>query len=343
MTSTLTIEKPANVAECKEAPAVAFRFEGSPFQFAAKDSEDTKSTKSRPVSILARTKQPLYHWYWGWCVHDFAGMRNKSRIVLDYSHDSDELIGYADKFSVDAEGLRVDGRVESIIEDDEAEKLLKRADKGIPFESSIYFDPTQLVIEFIPEGSRGECNGETVDGPMVVFREWLLRAVAVCPHGYDSGSETAFSAADRQPFKLNWKGNPMSTTPANKTTEANANGSDIRAELKQYTDKFGAVDGVEYFTAGKSMAVALDEHVTKLTNNHAAEVTKLKADHDAIVTKLTADVTKLTTERDDAIAKVNAAKLAVGEQTAIDTGTPGSATKLATSMSEARKMAKKTS
>jgi hypothetical protein len=332
-----------DVALCKDAPVEAMRFGASSIQFAA-PKQETKNTKSREIELLARTPVPIEHWYWGSVIHDFSGMSSKETIVLDYCHDDEQLVGFANQFVVEDRGLVLKGRIESTSDDDAAETLLKRADKGIPYEASIYFAP--LLLEYIPEGMVTQVNGKQVEGECLIVRKWNLRACSVCPHGYDYGTESKLSAADRQPFKLNWKGDLMSTTPANKTTEANADGSgkgDLIAQLTQFTDKFGPVDGVEYFKAGKSMAVALDEHVTKLTANHSTEVTKLKADHDAIVTRLTADVTKLTAERDEAIAKVNAAKLAVGEQTAIDTGTPGAKTKLATSMTEAREMAKKKS
>jgi hypothetical protein len=165
---------------------------------------------------------------------------------------------------------------------------------------------------------------------MTVFSEWSLRACSVCPHGYDSGTESKLNAAgESDAVHLSWKENSMSTE---KNRDA------LKAELKLFTDRFGANDGLNYFNAGTSLEDATAEQLTKLTASHAEITTKLAADHDAAVTKLKADhdaiVAKLTKERDEAIAardesagKLSAAKVSLGEPTGIETGVGGAAPK----------------
>ena len=70
-----------------EAPVSAFRF-NNPLKLAALDT-NAQSTTSRPITLLARTNSVLSHWWWGRCIHDFAGMDHKERIVLDDCHDDD--------------------------------------------------------------------------------------------------------------------------------------------------------------------------------------------------------------------------------------------------------------
>lgn len=315
MTAALT--PPATQpAEC---PNAALRFSVSELQFAAPKTNEKPDTKSRAVNILARTKEPLYHWYWGWCVHDFEGMSAKPRFVFDWCHDDNEIIGVGETATVTDAGLELGGRIESIVENDEAEKLLKRADKNIPFEASIYFAPD--LLEFVPEGSKVEVNGKPLTGPMTIFREWRLRACSVCPHGYDAGAETQFSIADVSPVKLNWKGNPMSKTT---TTQLSAEQTDARAQvqadLAKFTAKFGATDGVTYFSQNLSFADAMERHLDKLTADHAAAITKLTADHTAAITKLTADLETANAAKAEAETRLSAAKGLLGENKPLETG-----------------------
>lgn len=297
--------------QSKTPPINAFRFE-APLEF-AKQSKDTASdTKSRPITMLARTNKVINHWWWGRCVHDFAGMIHADRIILDYCHHSDDIIGYADEFIVDSKGLTLNGRVESVLTDDEAELLLKRMDKGIPYQSSIYFD--EAVIEWVPDGFSAEVNGETIPGPLCVFRKWLLRASSACPHGYDSDSNTS-STEQSFATKFTWT-NPMST---NQTTTQQA--PDAREELKAFVDKFGT-DGVTYFTNKLSMNDAALAHIDTLSKKYTDEVAKLTATYTEANTKLSAELEAARKERDEAVTKLKAAQLSHGEASSIDVGSP---------------------
>lgn len=289
------------------APNNAFRF-GSPLQFAA--TPDAQSITSRPITLLARTNSVLNHWWWGPCIHDFSGMEHKDKIVLDYCHCDDDLIGFADTFSVDAAGLKLSGRIESIEPMDQANKVILQSDRGIPFEASIFFD--EAVLEYVPTGYSTEVNGETFEGPLTVFRKWLLRACSVCPYGYDSDSVA--SLTDDKKTALKWM-NPMTATATQTQTAI-----DPRDELKQFTDKFGAADGCEYFGKKLSLAEASLEHIGKLSDRHATELKAVSDRNTEAINKLTAERDAVTKERDDAQAKLNAAKLTLGEQTAVDTG-----------------------
>jgi hypothetical protein len=307
-----------NPTQCTEAPVTALRLDETfPLTFAEKpQASDDQS--SREITMLARTPEPLYHWWWGWCVHDFNGMQSKKKIPLDYCHDDDELIGFADDFPVDKQGLTVKGRIESIDPDDEAAKILKRADRGIPYEASIYFQP--LLLEYVMEGASADVNGNKVQGPCTIFREWRLRAVAVCPHGYDYGSNTSLKADDQSTCKLQWKETPMSNatpaTPATSATPAAAPATattdnksqlaaptreDFQKELKRYTDRFGAADGAEYLSSGLSWEASLEKHAGKLQSSLDAAVKRAE----------------------EAESKLQAAKLTLGESSGIDTGAKG--------------------
>ena len=328
---------PADPRKLEQVPAKAMRF-ASPLQFA---NDINKSDTSRAISLLARTKKVLNHWYWGPCVHDFAGMTQKERIALDWSHYHAELVGYSDQSEITDEGLRLAGRLESIEPMDRAQKIIKQSDAGIPFEASIYFDEVQL--EWIPDGYTTEVNGEMLAGPLTVFRKWLLRACSVLPYGYDSNSVSEVDSENELQTKLQWA-NPMTATQVSTPATPATLTADPRVELKSYIDRFGVTDGADYFTRAVSMADATAEHLTKLSTRHETELSALKATHTEAITKLTADRDAIAAQRDAALAKIEAAKLSIGEAEGVDVGKPGqlgSPAKPAKSMTEARLAAAK--
>jgi hypothetical protein len=307
----------------QHAPAEAFAFE-STCQFAEPTQRSDKGLRKMKINVLARTGKPVYHWYWGWIVHDMAGMQSKDRIAFDYRHDPDEPIGYADSISATTE-LNLSGELISRSPEDEAAKIMDLGPAGVPYEASIQFNPMNLILEYLPGGMSTDVNGETIEGPMTIAREWELMRCAICLTGVDSGSQTNFqgSAAAGTQFELNWR-NGMTKTPDTKPTdtkeadtgkqsadtgskETPTNPADQRAqfeqqlksELSRYVTKFGAEDGTKYFTEGVKWEQALEAHIGKLESTTKSAVAAKEA------------------------AEAKLSQLNLGETSPIDTGKPG--------------------
>lgn len=333
MTATRETFQPGQTTD---APFPAFRWEAGPVRFAA---DDDGGERTKPVKILARTGAALEHWYWGRIVHDFAGLQAKAVVPLDWCHDGEELIGKADRLTVDESGLWAEGTLESLEPGDQADKIIRRAGRGIPYEASIYFDPWDLELEYVAEGFVAEANGEPVEGPAVIARRWRLRRIAICPSGYDAGTQTNLSAADDDAARFTLKWNDAMSRKAAATAKPTDNAtdnaaelaadtaaapaddqavalnteattkpnneppakSDFEAKLDRFVLRFGAVDGLAYFQAGLDYTDALERHVAKLeaTATAAHETAKAAADK---------------------LAAVN-----LGESSAVDTGAPGDA------------------
>lgn len=220
MTSSVVVDQ-----NLQSAPEGAFEFDSS-CQFAepSKRDEKTKLRKSK-VSLLARTADPVYHWYWGWVVHDMSGMKSPDRIALDYCHDSRELVGYADDITAKNE-LKLGGELISRNDDDTAAEIMDLGPAGVPYQASIQFNPYSVVLEYVPDQAKTTVNGKTVMGPLTIMREWELMRCAICPNGVDGGTRTKFSNEQSQAaqFSLRWKdnsdmskndkSNPGSMTPA---------------------------------------------------------------------------------------------------------------------------------
>lgn len=264
----------SNPMDVQEAPEQAFFL--PPTGHLQFEASGEVQSQERPIRLLARTGDPIDHWYWGRIVHDFAGMQHKDKVAFDWCHDRDEIIGYGDKFDSSTGDLWIDGKLLSLEVGDEADKMIKLGEKGVPYEGSIYF--TDARLEWLPDGMSTQVNGREVSGPLVIAREWTLRRVACCPSGADGGTEVSFSSRPKSEggtVQLQWKGKPMTKAdnPAEgelspdkqkPATPPNDPHQQFRAELGRFTAKFGP-KGAEYFQAGLSWEAALEKHVEELS------------------------------------------------------------------------------
>src|SRR5262245_22473667 len=92
----------------KDVPKAALTLAGGRVEFGS----NGETAKTAPVRMLARTGQPIEHWYFGRVVHDMAGMMpTKSSIPIDFSHE--QVIGFLNKFDVSdpKAGLWVSGAI----------------------------------------------------------------------------------------------------------------------------------------------------------------------------------------------------------------------------------------
>jgi len=170
----------------EKIPDAAMRLQAGPVQLLKADKADSK--QPRRFQLLARTVEPILDWYWGALVHDFEGMQVADRIFVDYCHDAAEVLGFGDKFKVDAEGLHIEGQLTPFTAEDRASEVQHKADAGVPYQASIDFrGPTEF--EWLSEGSYTQVNGQRVDGPAYIARKWTLRGVAICPLGWDGYTE----------------------------------------------------------------------------------------------------------------------------------------------------------
>ena len=71
--------------------------------------DNGENATTAPVRMLARSSQPIEHWYWGNVVHDTNGfnLNGKKRLSIDADHDPSQAIGYANKFEVEPAGLYI--------------------------------------------------------------------------------------------------------------------------------------------------------------------------------------------------------------------------------------------
>lgn len=287
-------------------PTEALRFDAGPFQFEAGKSNDG----NRPISMLARTGQPIEHWYWGKVVHDMAGMKLAApTLPIDYCHDPEEVLGYLNQFNASNEGLKVSGDLVSFQPDDRTAEICHKADAGVPYQASIFFDASSYVCEDVREGMQVTVNGYQLQGPALVIRQWTLCAVSVCPYGADSGTRTQLTAAGAADVPVQFISptkEPASMPPAETKVEATpatqlaagatpaatpataAPAVDPRAEFKatltKFSEKFGAANGAAWAAEGLTYEQALEKHATELASANK----KLGEEKNELTTKLAA-------------------------------------------------------
>lgn len=239
-----------------------------------------------PIKMLARSNQPIQHYWWGRVLHDFGTMTHEPKIVMDYEHG--DPVGFLDTFTITEKGLEVSGYLTpgaNGTAKDAAGTMLA----GIPMQASINFADDTIGYEEIPAGVKATVNGREFEGELTVIRNWKLRGVALCRYGYDSRTKSElFSQGDREisAIRLNKQEElSMSAAPAPKTdpsttpaapaqpaTTAAAKetaapqaaqqlaASDPRAEFKAMVSEFGAEAGAKYFGEGLTVAQAKDRH-----------------------------------------------------------------------------------
>jgi hypothetical protein len=286
-----------------KAPREAFRFKAPVgFQFAEGDDE----VQSVPVRILARTPDVIDHWYLGRTINDMTGARFKEKIPLDWCHWWDVNVGFADEIDADEEkGLTLAGKIISV-GDDQAAQILKRGKAGVPYEASIEFT-RPWKFEVLGEGQVAECNGQTIEGPCIIFREWTLIACAICPFGADPNTQTKFSLAgsrrpNDEPDEIEFTIEPESikmakaaaTPTVTQSTDSPADAPQpvvqptppaavsqtaptddpakvFAAKLTQFTAKFGPVNGSKWAAEGKTYEEGLELHAAELASQGDAK------------------------------------------------------------------------
>lgn len=166
-------------------PAEAFTFHAD-----AKLLSDKGDTKTVKVELLARTGQPIEHWYWGRIIHDLKGMTHKNRMPVDYAHNDGEVLGYVNKFKISSGDLILNGVLTPFKDDDRASEVIHKARAGVPYQASIFFGGDDDQYEQVPEGATAKVNGFEFTGPGIIARKWRLNGVAICPYGADGNTET---------------------------------------------------------------------------------------------------------------------------------------------------------
>lgn len=225
--------------EKRRVPAAALRCVVGAFEL----GDNGDDAKTAPFKMVARSGDSIDHWFWGTVVHDLEGMQlNSSKVAIDYIHDDNQVIGYANRFDIETGNLEASGALTPYKESDRASEIVYKSKQGVPYQASINFAGDGIKVEEFGPGQSVNVNGRQFSGPVTVIREWPLRGIAVCPYGADSNTATEFSETNNQEVTV------MSQEPASTNEETVADDAaavDSQADTDKSVDASEATPAVE--------------------------------------------------------------------------------------------------
>ena len=266
------------------------------FELGAKlASADNPNGYSVPVKMVIRTNTPVAHWM-GNLYHELSGMTHKNKVHLDLVHDSEQSLGFLNEFTVTNKSIIASGQLVSVAPGDTADLKIKQLQAGIPMEASIFFAGDGLKAEEFGEGAKFKVNGQSMVGPAIVFREWPLRGVALCPYGADNNTSTSLALSE-EIVSVNFTNKESEMADENRKAEAEAlvalekKNAELAAKLaeveaakekkptgKDYMDAFGE-KGAVYFAEGKTWEEAQILSTAALKKENEELTAKLAAVH----------------------------------------------------------------
>jgi hypothetical protein len=180
-----------------------------------------------PFELLLLSGEPIRTQKLGWFIVDLETLSwHKDRLIVDYVHEEDKILGYADQFRLTDDGLYVAGKLVSDaqyitrgksenIDDDDGpveripgplvDRIVKLASHGTPFEASPTINVQDGNALFLAKGQSAVVNGKERHGPLTIFKNVPLRAMAICPIGTDRW--THFTALKERFKTMNVKKN----------------------------------------------------------------------------------------------------------------------------------------
>lgn len=126
------------------------------------------------------------HFYWGNVAFDVSTTEAPEKLPALMNHDGGKIAGFIDQFEL-SNAINVEGRLSAVTPFGQEVGAL--SDEGFPWQMSVYIQPGRL--EEVQAGSSVELNGQTMQGPLTIFRDNTLREISFTPTGWDSNTSAA--------------------------------------------------------------------------------------------------------------------------------------------------------
>ena len=208
-------------------------------------------------------------------VLDLSSMQfHRDRYIVDYDHLETQVLGWLGDVEVTEEGLIGTAHLSSTNGNDRASEVIQRIKDGTPYEVSPTIDLPDP--EEVPEGVTVEVNGQTVEGPIDIYRNVEFRGVGICPYGTDKftkiislkrSNEVNMSKKTKKLSDDVIKEDELIETAAEIVEDATD--GEVPAEaayplLEEMIEEFGFEEGVNYFRRGLSFEEAEQEDYENL-------------------------------------------------------------------------------
>lgn len=139
--------------------------------------------KKRTFKITAYTGQRISRFF-GDVIIDVAGMKAKNSIPVLREHERDRIVGHSRKAWKENNQFYLSGDVSEATPD--GREIAALADEGFPWQASVGIFGRK--IEFVDTKITAEVNGQTVEGPIDIWRESLVGEVSFVALGADDNT-----------------------------------------------------------------------------------------------------------------------------------------------------------
>ena len=125
-------------------------------------------------------------------VLDLAGMKvtSKSRPIL-LNHNPETPVGHSTEVNIGARNVVVKGVFS--VRNERTDEMIAASKDGFPWQASV--GASVDAIEFIDEGERGEANGRSFKGPVLISRKSELMETSFLPLGADDSTSVKIAAS----------------------------------------------------------------------------------------------------------------------------------------------------
>lgn len=214
---TTTIKK-APVAACRLTDVDGIRFELLEAAPAAAGDANTPSPDvAREWRMIANTGAVVSRW-WGRLVLDLEGAKFRQKLALLKDHDVTMPLGYSTKIERTKRGLEASGK---LLSNELADEVIKYSRDGFPWQASLMAIPTK--VEDVQLNASAKVNGQEIQGPVTIFREWSMGELTLTVLGADSNTTTeAFAANGDVEYAMTKTTNAPATQPEDLTAQVPA-------------------------------------------------------------------------------------------------------------------------
>ena len=154
-------------------------------------STDGQPVKLRRFEMIAYSGGPMQLVGWRFpVVVDLTGLQSSAKPKVFLEHDRASRVGHIDNVQIKERTLGVTGVVSA--SGKAAQEVLADAANGFPWQASI--GARALEVEWVPEGTSAQANGQTFKGPVNIARKSLLGEVSFVALGADDNTSAQIAA-----------------------------------------------------------------------------------------------------------------------------------------------------
>lgn len=146
---------------------------------------DAAAPRRRNFSGIAYSGQPVADGRGSPIVIDLATLSLPKSCPVLLGHDRDRRVGVC-RLAVTGEALTCEGY---LLANDDALALAADADEGFPWQLSVHAQPAST--EEVKLGGQIQVNGQTLSGPLTIFRHAAIRELSFTPTGVDPNTQAS--------------------------------------------------------------------------------------------------------------------------------------------------------